>query len=126
MKTAEEYHEQYPIGSQWLLPVTVCAHAEPEHDDWDPRPVQIKPTIGKHYHRLWPHIDTLETLQPCPQPAAPYTVVELLAGHFAIYKDEATDAKEVAIYWKNTHPDPRGAAEAECARLNAEHRKEQP
>ena len=118
MKTAEEYHTQYPIGSQWLLPVTICNHADPAHDDWDPRPVQIKPTIGKHYHRLWPHLDTLKTLQPCPPPAAPYTVVEL-HGHFAIYKDEATDANEVAIYWKNNHPDPRGAAEAECARLNA-------
>lgn len=68
MKTAKEYHSQYPIGSQWLLPVTVCAHAEPEYDDWDPHPIQIKPTTGKHCHRHWPHLDTLETLQPCPPP----------------------------------------------------------
>lgn len=65
MKTAEEYHAQYPIGSQWLLPVTICAHATPDYPDtWDPRPIQIKPTTGKHYHRLWPHLDTLSTLRP--------------------------------------------------------------
>ena len=119
MKTAEEYHEQYPIGSQWLLPVTVCAHAEPAHDTWDPRPVQIKPNIGKHYHRLWPHLDTLETLQPCPPPAATYSVVELRSGGYAVYKYTPTDALEVCFYWPHAHPDPRAAAEAECARLNA-------
>lgn len=63
-----QYHTKYPIGSQWLLPVTICNHADPAHDDWDPRPIQLRPSTGKHYHRLWPHRDTLETLQPCPPP----------------------------------------------------------
>ena len=128
MKTAEEYHTQYPIGSQWLLPVTICNHADPAHDDWDPRPIQLRPTTGKHYHRLWPHTDTLATLQPAATGTAttgqatahPYTVVELLSGGYAVYKDTPTDALEVCIYWPHAHPNPRAAAIAECARLNAE------
>lgn len=88
MKTAEEYHAQYPIGSQWLLPVTVCAHATPDYPDtWDPRPVQIKPTIGKHYHRLWPHLDTLETLQPCPPPKK---MPRLRNNNAPLFEDEST------------------------------------
>lgn len=40
-------------------------------------------------------------------------------------RDEENEAVLVASFWVSGHPNPKEAAEAECARLNAEYRKEQ-
>ena len=52
----------------------------------------------------------------------PYDVTES-TDYFAV--ENRSKGDEVATFWKEGHPNPKEAAEAECARLNAEHRKEQ-
>ena len=48
----------------------------------------------------------------------PYSVGES-TDYFSVDRDD----EELCLYWKNDHPHAKEAAEAECARLNAEHRK---
>lgn len=72
-----QYHSKYPIGSRWLLPVTVIAHIEPPHDDYDPRPIKLayKPDAGDLYPRcrdlpeLIPAAE--QTADPVPDISAP-------------------------------------------------------
>ncbi len=73
-----QYYTKYPIGSRWLLPVTVEAHIEPPHDDYDPRPIKLayKPGTGNLYPRcrdlpeLIPAAE--QTADPVPDIAPPY------------------------------------------------------
>lgn len=60
----------------------------------------------------------LELITPVEE-LAPYSVGES-TDYFSVDKDD----EELCIYWKETHPDPKTTAEIECARLNAEYRKE--
>lgn len=85
-----QYHTKYPIGSRWLLPVTVEAHIEPPHDDYDPRPIKLayKPDAGALYPRcrdlpeLIPAAE--QTADPVPDIAAPYPI---------LYTTEAKDTQ---------------------------------
>lgn len=61
----EQYHAQYPIGSRWLLPVTVDLHYHPEADDYDPRPIRLR-TEGLTY--ITPKTRALDLLQPTTPP----------------------------------------------------------
>lgn len=61
----------------------------------------------------------LELVTPVEE-LEPYRVEES-TDYFSVDKGE----EELCTYWKYTHPNAKEAAEAECARLNAEHRKEQ-
>ena len=65
----EQYHAKFPIGSRWLLPVTVEAHLTPAHDDYDPRPIKLayKPDAG----RLYPRCRDLPELIPAAEQTAP-------------------------------------------------------
>lgn len=50
----------------------------------------------------------------------PYSVEES-TDYFSVEKDDA----ELCLYWKDKHPNPKAAAEAECKRLKEEYRKEE-
>lgn len=86
-----QYHTKYPIGSRWLLPVTVEAHFEPPHDDYDPRPIKLayKTDAGALYPRcrdlpeLIPAAE--QTADPVPDIAAPYPI---------LYTTEAKDTQQ--------------------------------
>lgn len=52
----------------------------------------------------------------------PYEVTES-SDYYGVDKDDLE--VEAAIFWKKSHPNAKAAAEAECARLNEEYRKEQ-
>lgn len=62
----------------------------------------------------------LELVSPVEE-LDPYEVTES-TDYFAVAHRRTGD--EPATFWKESHPNPAAAAEAECARLNAEHRKE--
>ena len=61
----------------------------------------------------------LELITPVEE-LEPYEVTES-TDYFAVAHRVTGD--EPANFWKEWHPNPKEAAEAECARLNAEHRK---
>lgn len=63
----------------------------------------------------------LELVSPVEE-LEPYEVSES-TDYFAVA--HRLTGYEPATFWKEYHPDPAAAAEAECARLNAEYRKEQ-
>lgn len=65
MNTPEQYHAQYPIGTRWLLPVTVDRHYHPDADDYDPRPIRLR-TEGLSY--ITPKTWALDHLQPITPP----------------------------------------------------------
>lgn len=62
----------------------------------------------------------LELVTPAEE-LEPYEVTES-TDYFAVAHRITGD--EPATFWKQWHPNPAAAAESECARLNAEHRKE--
>lgn len=100
----EQYHAKYPIGSRWLLPVTVTAHIEPPHDDYDPRPIKLayKQDAGGLYPRcrdlpeLIPAAE--QTADPVPDIATPYPT---------LYTSEAEDThlalRELGYYLDACH-----------------------
>lgn len=61
----------------------------------------------------------LELVTPVEE-LEPYSVGES-TDYFSVDKDD----EKLSLYWKDKHPHAKEAAEAECARLNAEHRKKQ-
>lgn len=61
----------------------------------------------------------LELVTPVEE-LEPYSVGES-TNYFSVDKDD----EELSLYWKDKHPNAKVAAEAECARLNEEYRKEQ-
>lgn len=63
----------------------------------------------------------LELITPVEE-LEPYEVTES-TDYFAV--ENRSKGDEAATFWKEWHPSPKEAAEAECARLNAEFRKEQ-
>lgn len=63
----------------------------------------------------------LELITPVEE-LEPYEVTES-TDYFAV--ENRSKGDEVATFWKEWHPNPKEAAEAERDRLNAEHRKEQ-
>lgn len=63
----------------------------------------------------------LELVTPVEE-LEPYEVTER-SDYYGVDKDDLE--VEAAIFWKKAHPNAKAAAEAECARLNAEWRKEQ-
>lgn len=75
------------------------------------------------------HIDTfvaynnLELVTPVEE-LEPYFVMEL-KGAYGVYNTRFQPETEVCHFFADMHPHAKEAAEAECARLNAEHRKEQ-
>lgn len=62
----------------------------------------------------------LELVTPIEE-LEPYSVGES-TDYFSV---DDREGEELSIYWKDKHPNAKEAAEAECSRLNAEHRKEQ-
>lgn len=60
----------------------------------------------------------LELVTPVEE-LEPYSVGES-SDYFSVDKDD----EELCLFWKDKHPHAKEAAEAECARLNAAHRKE--
>jgi hypothetical protein len=60
----------------------------------------------------------LELVTPVEE-LEPYSIGES-TDYFSVEKDD----EELSLYWKDKHPNAKEAAEAECARLNAEYRKE--
>lgn len=65
------------------------------------------------------HACNLELVTPIEE-LEPYEVTES-TDYFAV--ENRSKGDEAATFWKEWHPNPKEAAEAECARLNAEHRK---
>lgn len=61
----------------------------------------------------------LELVTPVEE-RSPYSVGES-SDYFSVDKED----EELCLFWKDKHPHAQEAAEAECARLNAEHGKEQ-
>lgn len=62
----------------------------------------------------------LELVTPVDE-LEPYIVGES-TDYFSV---DDREGEELSIYWKNKHPHAKESAEAECNRLNDEHRKEQ-
>lgn len=67
----------------------------------------------------WVDAAYLELVTPVEE-LLPYSVGES-SDYFSVDKGE----EEICTFWKDSHPNAREGAEAECARLNAEYRKEQ-
>lgn len=63
----------------------------------------------------------LELVSPVEE-LEPYEVTEY-TDYFAVF--HRVTGGELATFWKECHPNPAAAAEAECERLNADYRKEQ-
>lgn len=64
----------------------------------------------------------LELITPVEE-LEPYQVLHNITNSYVIYKDKPkTD--NIVVNFTSTHPHAKEAAEAECARLNAEYRKE--
>lgn len=66
------------------------------------------------------HACNLELVTPVEE-LEPYSIEKNIHG-WIVYKDNPGN---IVANFNNTHPHAKEAAEAECARLNAEHRKEQ-
>lgn len=66
------------------------------------------------------HPENVIISPPAPK-REPYRVNE-----YEDFFDVGDDKVELCVYWKDTHPNAKAAAEAERDRLNAEHRKERP
>lgn len=62
----------------------------------------------------------LELVTPVDE-LEPYSVTCDDGGHYVCDKEGMV----ISLYYNNIHPNAKAAAEAECARLNEEHRKEQ-
>lgn len=60
----DSYRSKFPIGSHWLLPVTVTNHRECEADDIHPTPVEI--THAGESRALWFEPVTLNALLDSP------------------------------------------------------------
>ena len=84
----EQYYAKYPIGSRWLIPVTVIAHIEPPHDDYDPRPIKLayKQDAGALYPRCR---DLPELIPAAEQTADP--VPDIAATYPTLYTTVAED-----------------------------------
>ena len=67
-----------------------------------------------------PHLSGGEKKLTPVEELLPYSVEES-TDYFSVEKDDA----ELCLYWKDKHPNPKAAAEAECKRLNEEYRKEE-
>lgn len=65
----------------------------------------------------------LELVTPVEE-LEPYFVMEL-KGAYGVYNTRFQPETEACHFFTDMHPAAKEAAEAECARLNAEHRKEQ-
>ena len=58
----ENAHKKYPVGSKWLMPCRVVAHAFPEPDDYDPRPVVFAP-LGDTVAHIFPKAYSLDDMK---------------------------------------------------------------
>jgi hypothetical protein len=94
--------------------------AEIWDDERDEQEEGYVSVIYEEYIRFVPPC-YLELVTPVEE-LKPYEVTES-TDYFAVENRATGD--EVATFWKEGHPNPKEAAEAECARLNAEFRKEQ-
>lgn len=65
------------------------------------------------------HPENVIISPPAPK-REPYRVEES-SDYYSVDKG----IKEICVYWKDSHPNPKAAAEAECKRLNEEYRKNQ-
>lgn len=59
----ETAHKKFPVGSTWLMPCRVVAHAFPEPDDYDPRPVVFAP-VGASLTHIFPKTYSLSDMKP--------------------------------------------------------------
>lgn len=59
----ENAHKKFPVGSTWLMPCRVVAHAFPEPDDYDPRPVVFAP-VGASQTHIFPKTYSLADMKP--------------------------------------------------------------
>lgn len=80
----------------------------------------VRIQIGEGESYCTPEACFLELITPVEE-LEPYEVTES-TDYFAVENSAASD--EVATFWKDLHPSPKEAAEAERDRLNADHRKE--
>jgi hypothetical protein len=71
---------------------------------------------GERCARVW--YNMLKLVTPVEE-LTPYSV-----GESTYYFCVAKNDEDISTYWKDTHPNPKAGAAAECARLNAEWRKE--
>lgn len=66
----ETAHKNFPVGSTWLMPCRVIAHAFPEPDDYDPRPVVFAP-FGDNVAHIFPKAYFLDDLKPLEEKRFP-------------------------------------------------------
>ena len=100
-----------PGCSALLGKITTVLHDEHEFG--------VRIQIGEGESYCTPDACFLELITPVEE-LEPYEVTES-TDYFAVENRSKCD--EVATFWKEWHPNPKEAAETECARLNAEHRK---
>lgn len=105
-RDGREVPDGAPVGEK-------CTVVEPEKNGI----VCIRYDAGsEHYIHEIPYF-RLELITPVEE-IEPYSMGET-SDYFSVDKDD----EELCLYWKDKHPNPKEAAEAECDRLNAEHRK---
>ena len=66
----ETAHKKFTVGSTWLMPCRVVAHAFPEPDDYDPRPVVFAP-FGDNVAHIFPKAYSLDDLKPLEEKRFP-------------------------------------------------------
>lgn len=66
----------------------------------------------------------IELVTPMEEPER-YVVEPSDVAWFVVDKKHESGEQNVVMYMRAFHPNPKAAAEAECKRLNAEHRKNQ-
>lgn len=126
-----EYKGRQPFDCENYEPETagqLCIVAEDDDAEsvhllhvWKIENKESEPNNDEREWHAFP-LCSIELVTPVEE-LAPYFVQELLRG-WAVYKDTQNDEDEICIYWNENHPNAKAAAEAECARLNAEYRKE--
>lgn len=107
-RDGREVPDGAPVGEK-------CTVVEPEKNGI----VCIRYDVGSEYYIHEIPFYHLELVSPVEE-LKPYRVEES-TDYFSVDKGE----EEICLFWKDKHPNPKAAAEAECSLLNEGYRKDQ-
>lgn len=109
------YQPNIPVDELWSGLCTVA-----EDEDFCNNLVKVRSEDGREKLSHWWYLELVTPVEELE----PYYVVENPTAWGVYIKKEKMGEVLASGYSKQFHPDPETEARAECARLNAEHRKE--